>query len=133
MKIRGIKSFCRENGIVLLVLFGSCAGDKAGTARDIDVAVKFRKGIKVSKLQLIYKLDDFFKGKNIDIVSLTTDTDPLLLHEIFIYGKCLYERKKGIFENEKLRAWKLYLDTEKIRHRRSRYLKEFVKKVSYVA
>ncbi len=132
MKIRGIKSFCQESGIELLVLFGSSAGDTSETARDIDIAMKLKKGIQISKLKLIYKLDDFF-NKKIDLVLLTSDTDPLLIYEIFSTGKCIYERKKGIFEKEKLRAWKLYLDTEKIRSMRSRYLKDFVKKVSHVA
>lgn len=133
MKIRGIKSFCQESGIELLVLFGSSAGDTSETARDIDIAMKLKKGIRISKLKLIYKLDDFFNRKNIDLVLLTSDIDPLLIYEIFSTGKCLYERRKGIFEKEKLRAWKLYLDTEKIRSMRSRYLKDFVKKVSHVA
>ena len=96
------------------------------------MAIKLIKGKKVSKLDLIYKLEDVFREKQIDIVVLTVDTDPLLLNEIF-NGKCMYEKKKGIFEKEKLRAWKLYLDTAKIRNMRSKYLKDFVKKVSHVA
>lgn len=128
MKTRGIKSFCKESGIELLVLFGSSASDKAGTAHDVDLAVKFKEGRRISKLQLIYKLDDFFVGKNIDLVMLTVDTDPLLLYEIFMKGICLFERKNFIFEKDKLRAWKLYLDTEHIRNMRSKYLKDFVNK-----
>jgi len=133
MKIRGIKNFCRENGIDLLVLFGSAAGDKPESSRDIDLAVKLKEGISISKLDLIYKLDNFFMGKNIDIVLLTTDTDPLLLHEIFMKGVCLFERKTDLFEKDKLRAWKLYLDTEQIRNMRGKYLKDYVRKVSHVA
>lgn len=132
MKIRGIKSFCRKNRIELFVLFGSSAGDEPENANDIDVAVKFKKGTSVPKLQLIYMLDDLFSGKKIDLVVLSADTDPLLTYEIY-KGKCLYEIKAGIFENEKLRAWKLYLDTEKIRNMRSEYLTKFTKKVSHVA
>jgi len=133
MKIRGIKNFCRENGIDLLVLFGSSAGDKPESSRDIDLAVKLKEGISISKLDLIYKLDNFFMGKNIDLVRLTTDTDPLLLHEIFMKGVCLFERKKNLFEKDKLRAWKLYLDTEKIRNLLVNYKKKFLQKVSHVA
>lgn len=133
MKIKGVKNFCKKNGIELLVLFGSSAGDKPETSRDIDLAVKFKEGVCISKLDLIYKLDDFFKGKNIDLVLLTADTDPLLLYEIFMKGVCLFEKKKNIFEKDKLRAWKLYLDTKKIRDMRGKYLKDFVRKVSHVA
>ena len=133
MKIRGIKSFCKTNGIELLVLFGSSAGTEAGPANDLDIAVKFKPGKEVSKLKLIYKLDDLFNGNKIDLVLLTTDTSPLLLHEIFHKGECLFEFKKDIFLMEKLRAWKLYLDTEKILGMRSKFLKDFSKKVSHVA
>ncbi len=133
MKIRGIKNFCKENGIDLLVLFGSSASDKPETSRDTDLAVKLKEGFNISKLDLIYKLDDFFMGKKIDLVLLTVDTDPLLLYEIFMKGACLFESKKDLFEKDKLRAWKLYLDTGKIRDMRENYLKDFVRKVSHVA
>ncbi|MEN8262381.1 MAG: nucleotidyltransferase domain-containing protein [Nitrospirota bacterium] len=132
MKIRGIKSFCKENKIDLLLLFGSGSTGKTHAASDIDIAVKFKHGNKVSKLKLVYKLEDFFKGKNIDLVILTSDTDPLLLYEMFFRGTPVYEAKKGLFEKEKLRAWKLYLDTDKIRKMNDKYLENFVKKVHYV-
>ena len=133
MKIRGIKGFCKDNKIELLVLFGSGCTGKTHSASDIDIAVKCKHGIRVSKLKLIYKLDDFFSGKSIDLVVLTPDTDPLLLYEIFCRGTSVYESRKGLFEKEKLRAWKLYLDTEKIRKMNEKYLKNYVKKVSDVA
>ncbi len=133
MKIRGIKSFCRTNGIALLVLFGSSAGTRAGHVNDLDIAVKFKQGIKVSKLKLIYKLDDLIIGNKIDLVVLDSDTSSLLLHEIFSKGECLFEFKKDIFLMEKLRAWKLYLDSDKILRMRTKYLKDFSQKVSHVA
>lgn len=133
MKIMGIKNFCKANGIDMLVLFGSAAGDKPESSRDIDLAVKLKEGTKISKLELIYKLDDFFTGKEIDLVVLTADTPPLLLYEVFMKGVCLFEKRAHLFEKNRLRAWKLYLDTEKIRDMRSRYLKKFVRKVSHVA
>ncbi len=117
----------------MLVLFGSCASDKADAESDIDLAVKCRSGTEISKLKLIYELDDFFNGKRIDLVLLSADTDPLLLHEIFSNGRCLFERRKGLFDKEKLRAWKLYLDTDKLRRMNEKYLKDFVKKVGNVA
>ena len=132
MMPRGITKFCRDNNIELLVLFGSAAGDRAEGARDVDIAIKPIDGTTASKLELIYKLEVFFKEKQIDIVVLSADTDPLLLHEIF-KGQCLYEKKKGLFKHEKLRAWKLYLDTKKIRNLRNQYLKVFARKASHVA
>ncbi|MBI5196949.1 MAG: nucleotidyltransferase domain-containing protein [Nitrospirae bacterium] len=133
MKDKKIREFCEKNNIKLLVVFGSSASEKTRSASDIDVAVKFRSGRIISKLNLIYKLDDLFNGKPIDLVILTADTDPLLLYEIFFGGKPLYEEHSGIFYNEKLRAWKLYIDTERLRSMRKTYLKEFARKIKNVA
>jgi predicted nucleotidyltransferase len=129
MKTEEIRGFCKENGIELFVLFGSHTTiGKIHPASDIDVAVKFRRGTDISKLELIYRLDDLLDGKHVDLVVLTTDTDPLLLYEVFFHGSLLYEENTGVFEREKLRAWKLYIDTKKLRKMQRQYLKEFVER-----
>ena len=128
-----ISRFCKQNNIELLILFGSHASGKIRPSSDVDVAIKFTESAEISKLELIYKLDDLFDGKDIDLVILTTDIDPLLLHEVFSNGRLLYEENPGIFDKEKLRAWKLYLDTEKCREMQRKYLKEFVERVCNVA
>lgn len=128
-----IDVFCRDNNISLLVLFGSRAEGNCRPASDVDLAVQVRRNLEISKLDLIFRLGGLFGAGEIDLVLLTRDTDPLLLHEIFTKGKPLHEAQPGIFENEKLRAWKLYLDTEKLRRRQATYLKQFVEKTSHVA
>ncbi len=125
-----IRRFCEENNIELLVLFGSHASGEIHPESDIDVAVKLKGGSEVSKLELIYRLDNILNGGNIDLVILTPDTEPLLLYEIFFNGRPLYERIPGIFDAEKLRAWKLYIDTEKLRVIQTKYLKEFAERIS---
>jgi predicted nucleotidyltransferase len=133
MKNEQIKGFCEINNIELLMIFGSHASGEIHSESDIDVAVKLRKGAEASKLELIYQLDSLLNGKDIDLVILTDDTDPLLLYEIFLNGKLLYEESPGIFDAERLRAWKLYIDTERLRMLQKKYLKEFVERVSNVA
>ena len=44
-----------------------------------------------------------------------------------------HEERAGAFEEEKLRAWKLYLDTEKLRVMRRDYIKRFVKKLGDIS
>jgi len=133
MKGGDISEFCRGSGIDLLVLFGSRASGETRPGSDRDVAVKLRKGLETRKLDLIGRLTDFFGEGEIDLVVLTRDTDPLLLFEIFSSGLLLYEAVPDLFDNEKLRAWKLYLDTEKLRRRRKEYLREFVERSKDVA
>lgn len=128
-----VRDFCKRNGIELLVVFGSHGTGKMRPGSDIDVAVKFRGEARASKLELIYQLDDLFPGKDIDLVILTADTEPLLLYEIFFNGRPLYEECPGIFDHGRLRAWKLYIDTEKLRAMQKKYLKAFIERVSRVA
>ena len=128
-----IAAFCKENNIDLLVLFGSQAVGKTHGGSDVDVAVKIRRGIESSKLDLIFGLGGLFKEGEIDLVLITRDTDPLLLSEIFSQGKLLYEERPGIYEQERLRAWKLYLDTEKLRRMQKDYIKKFAEKYGNVA
>ncbi|MBI5739575.1 MAG: nucleotidyltransferase domain-containing protein [Nitrospirae bacterium] len=133
MKKGEFKKYCWGNHIQLLVQFGSSATGTEHAGSDIDIAVLLKWKSKVSKLKLIYGLDEFFDGKKIDLVVLTPETDPLLLYEIFFRGRPLYESKKGIFINQKLRAWKLYLDTARIRRFNDKYLKALKRKVAHVA
>ena len=128
-----IDVFCTANDIVLLVLFGSYADGKSHPASDVDLAVKTRRDAEVSKLDLILRLGGLFEDREIDLVLLTRDTDPLLLHEIFMKGKPLHEAQPGIFESERLRAWRLYLDTKALRGVQTTYLRAFVEKMNHVA
>lgn len=133
MKNEEVVRFCTENNIELLVLFGSYASGKPHPGSDVDVAVKFTRGKEIPKLELIYKLGGLFPDREIDPVILTKDTDPLLLHEIFFNGRLLYEKEPGIFEKESLRAWKLFIDTERLREMQRKDLKEFAERSSHVA
>ena len=129
----GIDAFCKEHGIVLLVLFGSHAEGRSHPGSDVDLAVKTCPEVGVSKLDLIFRLGALFGDREIDLVLLTRDTDPLLLHEIFTKGRPLHEAQPDIFESEQLRAWKLYLDTESLRQMQTTYLRRFVEKMNHVA
>ena len=128
-----IDVFCKEHGVQLLVLFGSHADGRSHRASDVDLAMKTRPDAAVSKLDLIFRLGGLFGDREIDLVFLTRDTDPLLLHEIFTKGRLLHEAQSGIFESEQLRAWKLYLDTENLRQMQTTYLRTFVEKMNHVA
>jgi predicted nucleotidyltransferase len=128
-----IDVLCEEHGIELLVLFGSRADGKSHPGSDIDLAVKIRPHREVSKLELIFRLGGLFDDGEIDLVLLTRDTDPLLLHEIFTKGRPLHEAQAGIFDAERLRAWKLYLDTEDLRKMQVTYLRKFAEKTDHVA
>jgi predicted nucleotidyltransferase len=86
-----IADICKKSYIELLVLFGSYASGKVRPTSDMNLAVKVRRGVEFSKLDLIYNLGGLFEGKDIDLVVLTRDMDPVLLKEIF-FGEKLFMR-----------------------------------------
>jgi predicted nucleotidyltransferase len=124
--------FCKEAGIELLILFGSRVTSFAGASSDIDLAVRVRRGLKISKLDLLYELEGFFHPERVDLVILSPNTPPLLQYEIFLKGRVLFEEADGLFEEGRLKAWNLYLDTAPLRKREIEYLKEFGKRMRHV-
>jgi predicted nucleotidyltransferase len=127
-----LSDFCRKAGIALLILFGSRATSSAVPLSDIDLAVQIKKGGERSKLELLYELETFYHSERVDLVVLTPMTTPLLRYEIFFKGRLLYEEAEGLFEQGRLIAWKLYLDTAPLRKREIEYLKEFTKRMRHV-
>lgn len=133
MNNEALQKYCHEAGIELLVLFGSAARSAVRPDSDVDIALKMNKGIAVSKLDLIYNLGQLFDDREIDLVILSINTDPVLLHEIFAHGKPLFEGKSDIFAEERLRAFKLYFDTEKLRLLQAEYLRKYIERLRHVA
>jgi len=128
-----IKDLCAQEGVELLVLFGSSSRGEKRPGSDVDLAVKMKKDRAVSKLDLLYRLGEIYKDREVDLVVLSVDTDPVLLFEIFTKGSLLYEAEPDLFENERLRALKLYYDTEKLRRFNDEYLRKFAERSRHVA
>jgi uncharacterized protein len=131
-KRQHLSAFCRKAGIELLILYGSRVTGFATPSSDIDLAVQPRRGSEASKLDLIYELDAIFYPEPIDLVILTPNTTPLLRYEIFFNGRVLFEEPEGLFEQGKLKAWKLYLDTAPLRKRELEHLRAFAKRMRHV-
>ena len=129
---RSLSVFCRKCAIELLIVFGSRARGITAPSSDIDLAVQLKKGLEVSKLDLLYELGAVFHPEPIDLVILTPNTTPLLRYEIFFRGQVLFEEFEGLFERGKLKAWKLYLDTAHLRRLELEYLRAFVKRMRHV-
>jgi len=130
MKKTLIADFCSRNKVDLFIVFGSYAKALTHAHSDIDIALAFQdKNAKIDKLQLIFELEGIF-DRQVDLVLLRTYTDPLLLYEIFSTGKLVFESSAFLFEEYKLLAWKLYLDTKKIRELKKQYVKNYIRKLT---
>lgn len=125
--------YCRTKGIDLVILFGSHACGKAHSMSDLDLAVLPRHLAALSKLEILFDLSDIFEPLEVDLVLLSPHTNPLLLHEIFSNGTPLFEVIPGIFGEQRLRAWKLYLDTAPLRLLERQYLKRTTQRNRHVS
>ena len=116
-KRKDIQEFCKKNSFDLLILFGSSATKKTHRYSDVDIAIvpNHSVGTKPNKLDLLDQLCAMFNTDLIDLVMITSETDPLLLLEIFSKGHALFEAESGLFNKNYLRAWKHFLDTSAIR------------------
>lgn len=124
--MKKIKQLAAKYRFLFVVQYGSSI---AGSApRDYDVAFASDHILKISPVEIAHQLQSHF-DRPVDIVFLTTRTDPLLSHEILTKGKLLYERKKGSYIKFKIFAWKKYLDTKKFRDLEDIYLKKEIKHV----
>mgnify|MGYP001576169598 CR=1 FL=1 len=107
----------------LIILFGSQAAGTAGRQSDTDIAVlsdaplSIEERAEVSEriareLQVSYDL--------IDIVDLQS-ASPLLQHQVAEHGKLLSGNREE-FVRFRVRAWKQYHDTARLRRARERSL-----------
>ena len=134
MKIDGlqqshIEKYCRDNDIDLLIVFGSYATGRVRPSSDLDIALLFKNRSRhKDKLKLIFELEGIFE-KQVDLVILTPLTDPLLRYEIFFSGVPIFKRNETIFDEGKLHAWKMYVDTKKIRDMRKMLYKNYIRKL----
>lgn len=124
--LKKIKQLAAKYRFLFVVQYGSSIAGL--TPRDYDVAFASDHIPKISPVEIAHQLQFHF-DKPVDIVFLTTRTDPLLSHEILTKGKLLYERKKESYIKFKVFAWKRYLDTKKFRDLEDLFLKKEIKHV----
>jgi len=107
----------------LLILFGSVARGDEHVHSDLDLAFDLGKPADLDiHLQLIQEVEGVVRGVRADLVFLSVTTPPLLRYQIFSEGRSLCEDTPGRFDQEYLRAWRLYLDTRRLREYERDYL-----------
>lgn len=112
-----------KNRIKLAILHGSHAIGNANKNSDWDVAVLAEKKLGWDEIS---KLKEYFGSKldvsedKIDIADLNSDS-PLLSYQVATHGK-LIEGDDRDFKRFKIRAWKDYLNNEKIFQLRTQFL-----------
>lgn len=114
----------REEGLKLAILFGSFASGIVHKKSDIDVAFLFNRPVNI--LKLTNKVLRLLGKDNVDVVDLR-QASPLLKFSV-IKGRLLYENKPGMFNEFSSLAFRMYVDTKKLRDARAAAIKNFLKK-----
>lgn len=113
----------RAAGVRLLVLFGSAARGHARPGSDVDLGVLV-DGDGRDPWEVVEAVAGAVgAGSEPDIVVLD-EADPLLLYEVAVDGRPLFETEPGTFEAFRVRAIGRYLDTAWIRRLEAEALRQ---------
>jgi predicted nucleotidyltransferase len=114
----------QEEGLQLVLLFGSVALEKTRKQSDIDLAFLYDEQIDI--LALTNKVIRLLNTDNIDVVDLR-HASPLLMISAVRQGMLLYERTPGLFNSFYSLAFRRYIDTKKMRDAQGKAIKHFLK------
>ncbi|MEW6001351.1 MAG: nucleotidyltransferase domain-containing protein [Nitrospirota bacterium] len=114
-----------NEGLQLVVLFGSAVSERIHKQSDIDIALLFDRPIDI--FSLTNKVIRLLRTNNIDVIDLRY-ASPLLKFIIAKSGRLLYEREQGIFNEFYSLAFRRYVDTKKLRDAQETAIKHFLKR-----
>jgi predicted nucleotidyltransferase len=113
-----------EDGLQLILLFGSTVSGKQHRGSDIDLGFLFDKPTDV--LDLINKATCLLKTDRVDVVDLRRASS-LLKYAIVKKGHLLFERSAGLFNAFYVNTLKRYLDARFLRESRQNVIDHFLK------
>lgn len=112
-----------EEGLMLVLLFGSSATGRLHARSDIDMAFLFEKPVDI--LGLTNRVIRLLRTNNVDVVDLS-HASPLLKFSAAREGSLVYERSPGFFSEFCSLAFRRYVDTRKLREARQIEISRFL-------
>jgi len=113
----------REPDLRLAVLFGSAATERIHKRSDIDLAFLFDKPVDI--VDLTNKVIRLLRTDSVDVVDLKK-ANPLLKFSVVKQGKLLYEKEPGDFNTFSSLAFRMYVDTKKLRDAQEACIRSFL-------
>jgi predicted nucleotidyltransferase len=114
----------QDEGLKLALLFGSAVLGKVHNQSDIDLAFLFDRPADI--LSLTNSVIRLLHADNIDVVDLRR-ASPLLKFSVAKNGRLLYERQPGLFNEFYSLAFRMYVDTKKLRDAQAIAIQHFLK------
>jgi uncharacterized protein len=112
-----------DEGLQLVIAFGSVVSGKVHQKSDIDLAFLFDKPVDI--IGLTNRVISLLRSDNIDVVDLMR-ASPLLSFSIVRNGELLHEKMEGNFNTFCSLAFRRYADTKKLRDAQAQMIKQFV-------
>ena len=108
--LQKLQAWCRERPVRLCVLFGSQATGMAHPGSDVDVAVWPGESLTTAtRLRWVTELENLL-NRDVSLVLVSADLDPVLGMEIFRRGQLIYEREPELWIHHRLQLWHVYND-----------------------
>lgn len=112
-----------EEGLQLILLFGSVASGKEYRESDIDLGFLFDKPVDI--LALTNRVIQLLRTDRVDVVDLSR-ASPLLKYSAIRTGKALFERAPGLFNIFQSLTFRIYIDTIKLRDAQEKAIHNFL-------
>lgn len=119
----GLGPVLKEDGLQILLLFGSTVSGNKHKKSDIDLAFLFDRPVDI--LTLTNKVIRLLHTDNIDVVDLK-NASPLMRFSIAKSGILIYEKEDGVFNGFYSLAFRRYIDTKKIRDAQRLVIRHFL-------
>ena len=109
---------------MLVMLFGSAATGMVHKKSDIDLGFLFDDQVDI--LELTNRVIRLLHTDSVDVIDLRR-ASPLLKYSAVKNGKVLFERSPGTYNTFASLAFRMYVDTKKLREARAVSIKSFLK------
>lgn len=113
----------RKEELQLVLLFGSIAKGTFHRKSDIDLGFLFDEPVDV--LTLTNEVAKLLHSDRVDVVDLRR-ASPLLKFSAAQKGKILHERSDGLFNEFLSLAFRMYIDTKKLRDAHGEMIRDFL-------
>lgn len=114
----------KDEGLRLVILFGSAASGAVHPRSDIDLAFLYDKPIDA--VMLAGRVIQLLRTDKVDVVDLRR-ASPLLKFSAAKHGKILFEKVPGMFSDFYSLAFRMYCDSRKLRDAQADSIRMYLK------
>ena len=126
-----LKEWCQKQPVRLCVLFGSQATGQTHAHSDVDLAIWPAEPLSTpTRLRWVRELETML-NKDVNLVLVSADLDPVLGMEIYRHGRLIFEREPELWFHHRLQLWHVYNDSLPFLRAARQRLHEFAEEVRY--